>query len=214
MNARNRPHYSRLILAVGLFALALLGGVMAQEQTDAEKKIAKLIEQLGDDDPEVRKAAEKKLIEIGEPALDQVKKAAKEAADADVKLRAIVLSATIGKGLFGQIRTFTGHTGDIRHLAVSKDGKHILSGSMDTWEARAGDIARHEALLQKMRDGIPGFAPRTPAAHIALVEQEKTCMRVRPEEVAATGMFNDIPATFKQLAPAGAWILSQIPYAA
>ena len=36
-------------------------------------------------------------------------------------------------------------------------------------------------------------------------------MRVRPEEVAATGMFNDFPATFEQLAPAGAWIISQIP---
>jgi len=36
-------------------------------------------------------------------------------------------------------------------------------------------------------------------------------MRVRPEEVAATGMMNDHPATFEQLVPAGAWILFQIP---
>ena len=143
MNARNRPHYPRLALAVGLFALALMGGVTAQEKSDDdEKKIAKLIEQLGDDEYDVRKAAEKKLIEIGEPALDQVTKAARGAADADVKLRAIVLSATIGKGLFGQIRTFTGHTGEIRHLAVSKDGKRILSGSQDytmrLWDTETG----------------------------------------------------------------------------
>src|SRR5437660_11978427 len=83
--------------------------------------------------------------------------------------------------------------------------------NMDTWEGRVDDITRHESLLQKMRSGIPGFAPPAPPAHIALVAQEVNCMRVRPEEVAATGMFNDLPATFKQVEPAGAWILSQIP---
>ena len=46
------------------------------------------------------------------------------------------------KGLYGQIRTFIGHTGDIRSLAVSKDGKRILSGGMDhnviLWDADTG----------------------------------------------------------------------------
>jgi hypothetical protein len=36
-------------------------------------------------------------------------------------------------------------------------------------------------------------------------------MRVRPEEVAATAMYDDHPATFDQLASAGAWIMSQLP---
>ena len=143
MNTRTRPVYLRLTLTVGFLTLALMGGVAAQEKGDAdEKKIAKLIEQLGDDDYDVRKVAEKKLIEIGEPAIDQIRKAAREAPDADVKLRAIVLSATIGKELYGQIRAFNGHTGHIRHLAVSKDGKHLLSGSQDysmrLWETETG----------------------------------------------------------------------------
>lgn len=82
--------------------------------------------------------------------------------------------------------------------------------NIDTWQTREGDLARHEALLQKMRDGIPGFAPPAPSDHITLVEKEKHCMRVRPEEVAATGMYNGLPATFEQLVPAGEWILSQL----
>jgi hypothetical protein len=47
-----------------------------------------------------------------------------------------------------------------------------------------------------------------------LARRGETVPRIRPEEVAATGMFNDLPVTFEQLAPAGAWILSQIPAAA
>jgi hypothetical protein len=83
--------------------------------------------------------------------------------------------------------------------------------NINTWQAREGDVARHQALLKKMREGIDGWAPPAPPEHIAIVEKEVHCMRVRPEEVAATGMFNEHPATFEQLAPAGAWILSQIP---
>ena len=146
MNPRNRPLYLRLALAACLLAVALMGGVVAQEKSDEDAKIAKLVEQLGDDDYDVRKAAEKQLIVIGEPALDQVNKAAKGAADADVKLRAIVLAATMSKGLYGQIRTFTGHNGDIRSLAVSKDGKRLLSGSMDhrtiLWDTETGKELR------------------------------------------------------------------------
>ena len=81
---------------------------------------------------------------------------------------------------------------------------------MATWKARADDITRHEQLLQKMRDGIPDFADPAPPAHIALVARETTCLRVRPEEVAATGMINDLPATFEQLETAGTWIMSEI----
>ena len=83
-----------LLLAAGFVAFALMGGATAQDKDTDDAKIAKLIEQLGDDDFDVRKAAEKKLIEIGEPAFVQVKRAARKAADADVKLRAIVLEGS------------------------------------------------------------------------------------------------------------------------
>ncbi len=82
---------------------------------------------------------------------------------------------------------------------------------IDTWRSRADDVVRHEALLQKMRAGIPGFAPPAPADHIVLVEKEVHCMRVRPEEVAAAGLFDDFPVAFEELERAGTWILDQIP---
>jgi hypothetical protein len=62
-----------------------------------------------------------------------------------------------------------------------------------------------------MREGIRGFSPSAPDDHIARVEKEVDCMRIRPEEVAAAGLFDDFPVAFEELERAGAWILDQIP---
>jgi WD40 repeat protein len=136
---------ARIVGVLALSAVVLLSGGLARSDTDG-KTIAKLIEQLGDDEQDVRKAAEKKLREIGEEALEQLKKAAKGHADADVRLRAIVLARAIEKGLYGEIRKFTGHTAAVRHIAVSKDGKRMLSGSQDKtmrlWDLQTGKEIR------------------------------------------------------------------------
>src|SRR5688500_4936002 len=88
-------------------------GPPARSQPD-DKQLARLIEQLGDDDIDVRKGAEKKLTEVGEPALDMLRKAAKESRDADVKLHALALVKLIEKNAFASVRQYTGHTGHIR----------------------------------------------------------------------------------------------------
>jgi WD40 repeat protein len=126
---------------VVLLALACAAG-LADAPPDA-KEIARLIEQLGDDDADVRKAAEDMLKEIGEPALPQLRQAAKGHVDADVRLRARALE----KSLLGELRQFRGHTGHIRSLAVSKDGKRALTGSMDG-TARLWDTATGNELLK------------------------------------------------------------------
>ncbi len=84
--------------------------------------------------------------------------------------------------------------------------------NFEGWEMRAEDDARHDALLNNMRNGIPeyGIPPAQPE-HVELVKEQLPCIRVRPEEVAATGLHDELPAGFAQLAPAGAWILAQIP---
>src|SRR4051812_44961295 len=92
-------------------------GPPARSQRD-DRQLAGLIEQLGDDDSDVRKAAEKKLTEVGEPALDLLRKAAKDSRDADVKLHAMALVKAIEKNAFASIRQYTGHTGHIRHIAL------------------------------------------------------------------------------------------------
>src|SRR5262249_34722886 len=53
-----------------------------------EKAIRALVAQLGDDDFDNRQAAEKRLAAIGEPALELLRKAAKENTDAEVRARA------------------------------------------------------------------------------------------------------------------------------
>src|ERR1700736_1559430 len=53
-----------------------------------EKTIRELITQLGDDAFDNRQAAQKRLVAIGEPALELVRKASKECADAEVRARA------------------------------------------------------------------------------------------------------------------------------
>jgi len=77
---------------------------------------------------------------------------------------------------------------------------------------RQEDNARHQVLLEKMRSGIPEFGiDPAPPEHVERVAGEFSCIRVRPEEVAAAGLFDDLPASFAQLAPAGEWILAHLP---
>src|SRR5262249_17467168 len=94
------------------------------------------------DDVDVRKAAEKKLVALGEDVLPDIRKAAREHTDPDARLRCIVLSTSLMKKLYGEVRKYTGHTNAIRHIAVSKDGKKALTGSMDNsvrlWEIDTG----------------------------------------------------------------------------
>src|SRR4051812_1498309 len=111
-------------LLIGLALASLLAGSAAVADDEADsKEVARLIEQLGDDDVDVRRAADKRLLELGEKALPQLRKAAKDHPDADVRLRAIILERNIARTNFGEIRAFKGHEGNIRHIAVSRDGK-------------------------------------------------------------------------------------------
>src|SRR5262245_12707767 len=68
----------------------------------------KWIDQLGDDDDDVRKKAEKKLDELGEGVQPALEKAAKKHADADVRLRAALLVAAIDKRVCGEEMEFSG----------------------------------------------------------------------------------------------------------
>lgn len=92
-------------------------------------------------------------------------------------------------------------------LTVFESAKVPLIG-LETWELRVDDEQRHNSLLEWMRNGI-GNAPPAKSEHVTRVQEELPCIRVRPEEVAASGMF-DLPATFAQLEPAGQWVLQRL----
>jgi hypothetical protein len=70
-----------------------------KKSTPDKKTIRALIAQLGDESFEKRQEAEKKLKDIGRPALPQLRKAAKESADAEVRDHAERLARQIGTGL-------------------------------------------------------------------------------------------------------------------
>ena len=139
-----------LVLPLRLLGLAILAGIaLAADEAPKEpaaKELASLIDKLGDEDADIRKDAEKKILAIGEPALPALKQAVVSHPDADVKLRSIVLRQDIRKKLFGQLRQFVGHTGNIRGIAVTSDGKRAISASMDqtlkVWDLETGKEIR------------------------------------------------------------------------
>src|SRR5262245_19665171 len=118
---------ARLLALLALIALVAFTSARADDDKEKAKldpkEIAKLIDQLGDDDDDKRAAAEQKLIEHVEQTHPYVVKAAKEHADADVRLRATLLEKKIARGAFRELRKMLGHTKTIRAIAVSKDGK-------------------------------------------------------------------------------------------
>src|SRR5436190_2067860 len=115
----------RVVMLVSLLAASAGLAVFAAAPTTAPL-VNKLIDQLGDDDEDIRKAAEAKLGDLGEDVLPTLRRAAKEHADVDTRLRAGVLASAIEKKLFGEVRQYKA-SGWVCRCAVSPDGKKIVS---------------------------------------------------------------------------------------
>src|SRR4029077_11245778 len=112
----------------------------AKKEAADGKAIRALIQQLGDDSFEKREAADKRLAEIGEPALEHLEKVMK-AGDLEVRARASDLIHAIRKSFIHELRRFDGHTRDkgaeATRVAVSTDGKFLVtagSGMLRYWE--------------------------------------------------------------------------------
>lgn len=83
----------RVTLIVAILSFLIVSSTWGQEsQTSAE--VEKLIDQLSDDNPQIRQEATERLIIIGMPALEAAKKAM-ESEDTEVRLRAERIAATI-----------------------------------------------------------------------------------------------------------------------
>lgn len=59
------------------------------------------------------------------------------------------------------------------------DSAAVPLADLTGWVARPGDNERHEQLVRKMENGIPGFAPPADAAHVQKVKASLPCIRVR-----------------------------------
>jgi WD40 repeat protein len=121
-------------LLPALLVLATRNGRGA-DKPDADA-IARWIDQLGDDDADKRKEAAKRLEEAGEAAVEALRKAEKENADVDVRLRVGLILRTIVKDAWGEIRTFGGQAPGywFNRVAFAADGKQALvTGGAVVW---------------------------------------------------------------------------------
>lgn len=85
-------------------------------------------------------------------------------------------------------------------------GIHLVD--VTDWQKRPEDIARHNSLLEKMSEGIPEFhIPPAHPEHVEKVRAEVQCIRVRPEEAAATGLFDESGVRMQELERQGKWVL-------
>jgi WD40 repeat protein len=142
----------RLALAGAALALLVLAGTGTlpghpDEKPDA-RRIARLIDQLGDDSYAKREAASKELEAIGVPAFAALRKAT-SCDDLEIRLRASRVLRAIAARL--EVRRFQGHGDGVIAVALSPDGKLALSGpvcytSKDSaarlWEVQTGKEVR------------------------------------------------------------------------
>jgi WD40 repeat protein len=112
--------------------------------------IARLIDQLGDDDDKVVQPAQQKLLALGEEAAEPLRRAARTHEDADARIRSALLLSALEASLFKK-RLFVGHTEGVTNFAVSPDGKRFVSGGWDRGSehvARVWDTLQGKELFQ------------------------------------------------------------------
>jgi WD40 repeat protein len=139
------------------FCLLLAGVLLVRSGVEAadpplagSAEVKKLVADLGDENFEVRKAAEQKLVGLGEAALPALRSASVTAQDVDVRLRVFVVIAAIERKLYGVVRSYAGSTAHVVAFAVSPDGKRMASGTWEATEhvARVWDVETGKELFQ------------------------------------------------------------------
>ena len=146
----------RAILGASLLGLML--GVVVVCAAEAAADIDKLIEQLGDDDLARRRAASKRLEEIGTPALKKLRVAERKHSDPDVKLRAgLIVRAIENKG-WGEVRTIVGPTRGywLNRIAFTPDGKQAVAagGAVIVYDLATGKEVRRVLERRGAREGL------------------------------------------------------------
>jgi WD40 repeat protein len=113
----------------------------------ARQRIASLMAQLDDDDYEVRERASTALKSLGWIAAEALAKAARESKSAEVRIRARLALWSLRNE---PRMVLEGHTGDLRAVCFSRDGKTLASGAEDgtirLWDPTTG---RERAVLRR-----------------------------------------------------------------
>src|SRR5262245_40904103 len=106
------------------------------------KTIRALIAQLADEAFDVREAAQKRLAAVGEPALPQLRAAAKDSKDLEARERVRQLIEAITASFFAEVRRFDRHKNWTTRLVVSPDGRQAIAalrfGALQSWNVEDG----------------------------------------------------------------------------
>ncbi len=139
------------------FAFASAGPVRAQPGKEAPKvpakvsreEIERLVEQLGDNAFVKRAKARTQLQDIGEPAIEILKKAAESSNDLDTRKAARQIVEAYETKNSGLIHVYGGHEGRVNGIAFSADGKRALTSSWDGtlryWNLETNSLIRQMA---------------------------------------------------------------------
>jgi WD40 repeat protein len=124
-----RPHF---------FVLAWMLGapLAAQDFNDPNQpataeimvEVERLVDDLGSESYDVREAAGRRLVNIGEAAWDRVQEAARAASDLELRYRAAELLKTLEKRRFNPLRVWQEHRDIVWAVAFSPDGSYLASG--------------------------------------------------------------------------------------
>jgi hypothetical protein len=117
----------------------------AKKDAVDEKRIRALIDDLGHDSFERRELAEKRLTEVGEPALRLLEDAAKQSSDSEVRERAAKLVASIQGRLFPFVWSVPAHPMRATRIALTPDGKGYVCTGFDS--VCLGDVETGKVLL-------------------------------------------------------------------
>lgn len=134
----------RSLILIGVAAFLTASSFAAAPLLPLPAEFGKWLEQLGDEDEDTRTAAEKKLAWLGTAALPRLRAAAKQHADADVRLRARVIAAAIEKEVSGEVLVMEGHKGWVHRVVVLSDGKHAITSAdgLRLWDIQTGKLVR------------------------------------------------------------------------
>jgi WD40 repeat protein len=142
-------------IALLTFTLGVASCAPVPEKSPSAEEVKRLIARLSSPTAEVRQAAAKELLTVGEPALEALRTAAAEGEDADLRRRAAELVETITEQVqrSSMVQRFQGPKVAISHMAFSPDGARVLSYSGEAYQGEKEEMVDHTLRLWEMNSG-------------------------------------------------------------